>query len=79
MIKAAHSEHNLPDDLIDKLGDIDKTKYAPSNLAIELAARRTILGYEPFSLKPERLKKKLPKSTLPQTATEIPDNHSELD
>lgn len=43
-------------DVLDKLDDPDKPKYTPSNLAVEIAARRSIKAYSVFSLTPKHLK-----------------------
>ena len=47
----------LPEDIIELLGDPDRVLYSASNLAIELAARKSINHYEPFSVSADRLKK----------------------
>ena len=47
----------LPEDIIERFGDPDHALYAASNLAIELAARKGINQYEPFSISASRLKK----------------------
>jgi len=62
-LRAMHPTIDLPDNILELLTMPSDLRNSPSNLAMELAMRRSIKGYKPFDLNADWMKKKLSKGT----------------